>query len=129
MKPLGTLLIVGLIRVYASFYGVEPEFALAVAHVESGTAAQEFRVGPLGKKGTYAGPFGLHRAYCRERFGIDPLDPETNVAIGVRALRGADQRRVLQRYNRSFGEAYWRAVLAARAHYRRQEEKEDGSGG
>ncbi|MCL4501163.1 MAG: hypothetical protein M1438_04825 [Deltaproteobacteria bacterium] len=117
---LPTALLIAWIRAAALFYGVEPEFALAVAHVESGTATQEFRLGPLGKKGIYAGPFGLHRAYCREHFGLDPLAPETNIMIGVKALRGRDQRRVLQRYNRSFNESYYRAVQRAQRHYRRE---------
>jgi len=115
---LPTALLLAWIRAYAALYGVEPEFALAVAHVESGCAGQEFRLGPLGKKGKYAGPFGLDRAYCRERFGLDPVDPETNIRIGVRALRGRDPRAVLQRYNAKFNERYWRAVQQAKRRYK-----------
>ena len=92
-------------------YGVEPAFALAVAQVESGCPGQEIRLGPLGKKGVYAGPFGLHRAYCREHFGVDPVDPEVNIAIGVRALRGPDKRSILRRYNTEWNRAYEQAVM------------------
>ncbi len=93
-------------------YHVEPAFALAVAQVESGCPGQEIRLGPIGKKGIYAGPFGLHRAYCREHFGVDPVDPEVNIEIGVRALRGPDKHRILRRYNREWNRAYERAVMA-----------------
>ena len=92
-------------------YHVEPAFALAVAQVESGCPGQQIRIGPLGKKGVYAGPFVLHRAYCREHFGVDPVDPAVNIKIGVRALRGPDKHRILRRYNREWNRAYERAVM------------------
>lgn len=107
-------LLVAWIRTYALLYGVEPEFALAVAHVESGVPGQEFRVGPLGR-GKYYGPFGIHRDFLKKW----PIDqPEENIRRGVLALKGGDQRRVLKRYNRTFNECYFRAVQAAKRRYR-----------
>lgn len=97
-------------------YGVEPAFALAVARVESGTAAQEYRVGRLGTS-PYYGPMGIHQCFLK-RWPID--QPEENIKRGVRALRGsntaAGKLRVLRRYNQSSNRTYERAVLA---HYRR----------
>ncbi len=94
----------------AGVYGVEPEFAYAVARVESGVpGGVEIRCGALGRAGKYYGPFGIHRDF-RRRWPID--EPFTNVAVGVKALRGRDKRRVLRRYNAEFSEAYYRAVMA-----------------
>lgn len=104
---LTTATLVALIISTAQANGVEPAFALAVARVESGTASQQFRCGPIGKKGRFYGPFGIHRDY-RQRWAIDR--PEVNVQVGVRALRGQDKRAVLRRYNKSFNKEYWRAV-------------------
>jgi len=95
----------------ATLYGVEPEFALAVATIES-----RLQCGPLGRKGTYCGPMGIHKCF-RAKWDID--NPFVNIAVGVRALKGRDQRRVLQRYNASFNEAYWRAVQSCRRQYQR----------
>jgi hypothetical protein len=116
---LTTALLAAWIRAYALLYGVEPEFALAVAHVESGCPGQEFRVGPMGK-GKYYGPFGIHRDFLR-RWPIN--EPEKNIEIGVKALRGRDQRRVLRRYNAAFDEAYWRAVQQARRRWKNSSQK------
>ena len=94
-----------------ALYGVEPEFAWAVARVESGVpGGPEIRLGPLGRRGKYYGP-------------ID--DPYVNVEVGVKALRGADKRRVLQRYNAAFNEAYCRAVMST-YHQAKREGKFDG---
>lgn len=101
-------------RACALTYGVEPEFAYAVARVESGVpGGPALRFGPLGRAGKYYGPFGIHRDF-RKKWPID--HPLVNVAVGVRALRGQDKRRVLQRYNTNFDESYFRAVMAV---YRR----------
>jgi hypothetical protein len=91
-------------------YGVEPEFVWAVARVESGVPGiSEIRCGPLGRAGKYYGPMGINRCF-KTKWPID--DPFVNVEIGVKALRGADKRRVLKRYNAAFNEAYYRAVMA-----------------
>lgn len=93
-----------------AMYGVEPEFAWAVARVESGVSGgPEIRFGPLGRRGKYYGPMGINRCFLG-RWPID--DPYVNVEVGVKALRGTDKRRVLRRYNRAFNEAYYRAVMA-----------------
>jgi hypothetical protein len=102
-------LLLAWLQACALTYGVEPEFAFAVARVESGLpGAAVIRCGPLGRSGKYYGPFGIHRDF-RRRWPID--DPFVNVAVGVKALRGTDKRRVLQRYNAAFNEAYYRAVM------------------
>jgi len=98
------------LRSCALTYGVEPEFAYAVARVESGLpGAAEIRCGPLGRTGKYYGPFGIHRDF-RQRWPVD--HPFVNVAVGVKALQGPDKRRVLRRYNTAFNGAYYRAVMA-----------------
>jgi hypothetical protein len=105
-----TALLMAWLKACALTYGVEPEFAWAVARVESGRpGAAEIRCGPLGRTGKYYGPFGIHREFKR-RWPID--NPYVNVEVGVKALRGADKRRVLRRYNASFDESYYRAVMA-----------------
>jgi hypothetical protein len=109
-----------LLHVLCWSHRVEPAFAQAVAHVESSDRHHEFRYGPMGK-GTYAGPMGLHRAYCREKFGVDPVAPEVNIAIGVRALRGRDKVQVLRRYNTEYNRAYERSVMKAYRKYQKEE--------
>jgi len=96
-------------------YEVSPAFALAVAHVESGTASQEFRVGLLGA--TYYGPMGIHKCFLN-RWPID--DFRENIRVGVKALRGRNLRHILKRYNAAFTESYWRAVKSAERRYRQE---------
>lgn len=109
MTGLPAAILLAWMQACCTVYGVEPEFALAVARIESGTKTAWLRCGPLGKAGKYYGPFGIHRDF-RKKWPID--NPYVNVAVGVRALQGRDQRRVLQRYNAEFNEAYFRAVRA-----------------
>ena len=95
------------IKVCATWYGVDPYFALAVAETESSNSEVRFRFGRLGK-GTYYGPFGIHKDFLK-RWAID--DPWVNTEVGIRALgRYRDQRRTLQKYNAAFTEAYWRRI-------------------
>jgi hypothetical protein len=108
---LPTALLLAWLQACAAINGVEPEFALAVAAIES-----RLQCGPLGRSGTYYGPMGIHKCF-KAKWDIE--DPYVNIAVGVSALRGRDQRRVLKRYNASFNEAYWRAVQAARRQYQR----------
>ena len=110
------------IKVCSLHYGVEPEFALAVAQVESRTLtrpAKPFRVGRLGHS-KYYGPFGIHRCYLK-RWAID--NPCVNILVGVRALRGTrtikGKRRVLRRYNASYTRRYYRAVMGLYWRYKR----------
>ena len=110
MTGLPLALLLAWLQACALTYGVEPEFAYAVARVESGVPGlAEIRCGPLGRSGKYYGPMGINRCF-KEKWPID--DPYINVVVGVKALRGADKRRVLQRYNAAFNEAYYRAVMA-----------------
>jgi hypothetical protein len=88
-------------------YKVDPYFALAVAETESSCKGQQFRFGKMGK-GTYYGPFGIHRCFLKKWAINDPL---VNTEVGIRALaRYSSQRRALQKYNASFNEAYWRRI-------------------
>jgi hypothetical protein len=98
------------LQICCAIHGVDPAFALAVAHVESRGQGQEFRFGPLGKKGQYYGPFGIDKSF-QGRWG-DLADPRVNIEVGVRALRGKDKLRVLRRYNRESSRAYEAAVMA-----------------
>ena len=102
-------------------YKVEPNFALAVAHVESGDKHHEFRMGRLGHS-PYYGPFGIHRDFLK-RWRID--DPEINCLVGVRALRNTQtleaKKRRLKKYNTEFSEEYWKSVVAAYKKYKRKE--------
>jgi hypothetical protein len=103
MSGLAAALLLAWMQACAVSCGVEPEFAYAVARVESGVpGGPALRCGPLGRAGKYYGPFGIHRDFKR-RWAID--DPFVNVAVGVKALRGADKRRVLKRYNIAFNES------------------------
>jgi len=108
VEPITAALLACFIRTCALHYGVEPEFAQAVAIVESRPAGggMEMRVGRLGKS-RYFGPFGIHQDFLKK---WDIANPYVNVEVGVKALRGADKRRVLRRYNASFNELYYREV-------------------
>jgi hypothetical protein len=112
---LSTAILLAWMKTCCLYYGVEPEFALAVARVESGTRTEMLRFGPMGRSKKYYGPFGIERSFLR-RWPID--NPFVNVEVGVKALRGRDKRRVLQRYNASFNEPYFRAVMAACRRYK-----------
>ena len=94
-------------------YGVEPEFALAVARVESGPKTQEYRVGRLGRSNFY-GPMGVHRCFLKTGSPYEVIDK------GVRALRGKDKLKVLRRYNTQSSRAYEQAVMALYRQNRRQ---------
>jgi len=110
MINLTTALLVAWLRACALTYSVDPEFAQAVAIVESRPAGggMEMRFGPLGRSGKYYGPMGVNRCFL----GKWPINnPFVNVQVGVMALRGADKRRVLRRYNASFTEAYYQEIL------------------
>lgn len=108
MTGVAAALLLAWIQACALTYGVEPEFAYAVARIESGTKTEAWRCGRLGRS-RYYGPMGINRCFLA-RWPID--DPFVNVEVGVKALRGADKRRVLKRYNAAFDEAYYRAVMA-----------------
>lgn len=82
------------LMMWCSIYEVEPPFALAVMQMES-----NFKIGPLGRKGTYIGPGGIHKAF-RSKWNID--DPEENIRVTVAALRGKDKVKVLKRYNKEW---------------------------
>ena len=94
-------------------YGVEPEFALAVARVESGTKTQEYRVGRLGRSNFY-GPMGVHRCFLKTGSPFEVIE------LGVKALRGKDKAGVLRRYNPKLDRAYERAVMATYRQFKRQ---------
>jgi hypothetical protein len=85
-----------MIRVAAIQHHVDPEFATAVAIVESRSSGQVFRTGPLGRRGKFYGPFGINRSFLK-KWPIDDL--QTNILVGCRALRGDDHLKILRRYN------------------------------
>ena len=93
-----------------SVYQVEPAFARAVMVIES-----REQIGPLGRKGTFIGPFGIHKDF-RKKWDID--DPRENIRVGVAALRGKDKLRVLRRYNTKSNRSYEQAVMACYRQYR-----------
>jgi hypothetical protein len=99
-------------------YGVDPYFALAVAETESSCKGKRFRFGRLGK-GTYYGPFGIHRCFIR-RWNI--ADLYINTEVGIRSLaRYKSQRRTLKKYNASFNEVYYRRIKFLEARNRREQ--------
>lgn len=110
-----SLLIIWWTAFWCAHYGVDPCFSLAVAHVESRSADLDFRTGLLG--GKWYGPYNVHRDFKKKWPDIDTISG--NCRRGVAALRGRHKRRVLQRYNRQFSEAYFQAVLKAERKYRR----------
>ena len=61
-------------------YGVEPEFALAVARVESGTKTQDYRIGRLGKS-DFWGPMGVKGCFLKTGSPFEVIEK------GVKALR------------------------------------------
>jgi len=98
-------------------YGVDPYFALAVAEVESSCKGRRCRFGKMGK-GTYYGPFGIHKCFL-SKWPIN--DPFVNTEIGIRALsRYKDQRRSLKRYNAEFNESYYRSIKRIEARNRQR---------
>ena len=105
------------VKVMSAKYGVDPNFALAVAEVESSNKEVRFRFGKMGK-GTYYGPFGIHKSFLSQ-WAIN--DPYINTEVGVRALaRYKDQRQSLRKYNASFNEAYYRRIKQLEARNRRE---------
>ena len=95
------------VKTCSAKYGIDPNFALAVAEVESSYKGERFRFGKMGK-GTYYGPFGIHKCFLR-KWAIN--DPMVNTEVGIRALaRYKDQRTSLKRYNTSFNEGYYRTI-------------------
>ena len=103
-------------QICCGMYAVEPEFALAVAKVESGCKQQEFRVGRLGRSKFY-GPMGIAGCYLK-KWPID--NPWENVRVGVRALQGADKLRVLRRYNTTCTPQYVAAVMQNYRRFKRE---------
>jgi len=95
------------VKTCSAKYGIDPNFALAVAEVESSYKGERFRFGKMGK-GTYYGPFGIHKCFL-SRWRID--DPYINTEVGIRSLaRYSDQRRTLRKYNTSFNERYFQTI-------------------
>jgi hypothetical protein len=110
-----TALLLSWLNACCAYYNVEPAFARATMEVESGTKYEQIRIGPLGKKGTYIGPMGIHKQF-RKKWDID--NPYENIRVGVAALRGRDKLKVLKRYNTSCNTAYVRAVMEKYRQYK-----------
>lgn len=109
------LLLILWINFYSIQYGVDPHFSHAVAIVECGPPG--IRSGPLNKKGTYIGPFGIHKDF-RKKWDID--DPRENCRRGILALRGKDKIKVLRRYNPIADQKYIKAVMSKYRELQRQ---------
>jgi hypothetical protein len=118
-----TALLLAWIKACALTYGVDPEFAAAVAIVESRPTGggMEMRCGPLGRSGKYVGPMGLNRCFAGK---YDIYSPWENIRVGVKALRG-NQMSALKRYNASCTPAYIREVFKIKRQLKR-EGKSDG---
>lgn len=118
---LATAALLAWLQVCAVQSGVDPDFARAVAIVESRPpgGGLTMRCGPLGKRGKYYGPFGISRNFLKK---WDITDPYVNVWVGVRALRGRDKVKVLRRYNASFNQAYYREVCRIERQLKREAE-------
>lgn len=118
---LTTAILLAWITACAHVEHVDPAFAAAVFHVESRTATQEFRFGPMGRRGQYIGPAGIDKCF-RDKYDIDCWP--VNVLVGVRALRAhrreRTERAILRRYNANFNQAYYRAVMVAKKKYRKE---------
>jgi len=107
-----------LVQIVSKEYGVDPNFALAVAETESSCKGRQFRFGRMGRS-HYSGPFGINRCFL-SRWNVD--DPWINTVIGIRALaRYQDKRRTLMKYNANFNESYWRRVKELERRNRRAE--------
>ena len=105
------------VKTCSAKYGIDPNFALAVAEVESSYKGERFRFGKMGK-GTYYGPFGIHKCFL-SKWEIN--DPYVNTEVGIRALsRYKDQKKSLKKYNASFNEAYYRRIKQLEARNRRE---------
>ena len=114
-------------QVCSAHYGIEPEFVYAVARIESGVpGGPRIRIGPLGRKRKYYGPMGINRCFLA-RWPVDNC--YVNVMVGARALRGRDKRRILKRYNASFDEAYYQAIMACYRQAKRERVFDHGPDG
>lgn len=96
---------------------VEPAFVLAVMKMES-----NFKCGPLGKKGTYVGPGGLHKDF-RTEWNID--DPKENIRVTVASLKNTQSKEAkvkrLKRYNKTWWKGeYIPSVLKQYSYYKRR---------
>ena len=113
---ISTAMMLAWLQLYSWAYGVEYHFARAVATIESG-----MKWGPLNNRGTLAGPMGIRRSCCIERLCIDPIMPQDNIRIGVRALRGP-KIRALHRYNPKWREDHYQQdVMRLWRQYKREE--------
>ena len=124
---LSTALLLAWMKTTCAHYGVEYEFAHAVGIVESRPkgGGMEMRVGPLGKSGRVVGPMGIAKCFASK---YDIYNVFTNVELGVKALRGADKRRVLRRYNPESTPAYTQAVLRTYRQLKRESAEAKSAG-
>jgi hypothetical protein len=104
------------VKACSAKYGVDPYFALAVAETESSCKGRQFRFGKMGK-GTYYGPFGIHKCFLSK---WDINDPFVNTEVGIRALsRYRSQRQALKKYNTAFNEGYYKRIKSLESKNRR----------
>jgi len=112
-----TLALLLWLQICCNIHGVEPEFALAVARLESGTKTETFRLGRLGKTNLY-GPMGVRS------FFLEKGDAKEVIEVGVKALRPRKgertKRDILKRYVGYRDIAYEKGVLAMYSQYKRK---------
>jgi hypothetical protein len=89
-------------------YGVDPNIALAVAETESSIGNTRFRFGKISK--TLYGPFGIRDCFLKK---WDITDPFVNTEVGIRALARypGNIKRSLQKYNKTFNNAYYNRII------------------
>lgn len=107
---LPTALLLAWMEVVSAHYGVDANFAKAVAITESrpkGGSEFEIRIGPMGKNGRYIGPMGISKCFAKK---YDIYNVWENIRIGIKTLNG-NERKALKRYNASFNEAYYKEVM------------------
>lgn len=98
-------------------YNTDPAIPLAVMKMES-----NFKVGPLGKKGTFIGPGGIHKMY-RSKWDID--DPKENIRIVVRAFSNKRTEPQIIARLKTYNKTWWkdnyiRDVMRTYRQYRRK---------
>jgi hypothetical protein len=81
--------------------GVDWRVPAAVMEVESG-----LKCGPLGKKGTFIGPGGLHKDF-RAKWDID--DPVENIRLVVVAFKGKNTKAAIIRRLKTYNRTWWKA--------------------
>ena len=117
MTGLEKLVLMTWIIACAKLHGGQPDFALAVAHVESRSGKQEFRIGRVGK---FFLPFGIHKDYARKWPHLDLWPVQVYWATKRLAQFTGREKEGLKKWNTEFNQAYWLAVKGAWEKYKKK---------